>query len=182
MVSPPGPAPTTDAVRPATDGTPGPLPAGYRWQQDEEGFRFPIPTDAGVWQRRVSNGNIYYTPDGQKHLIQFAVSVGEQGSPLDHLRSMAADDRTLKDYKEVKLGATTVNGHEGAYWVFTYTATDKAANPGPRKLFEEEFKDSDGTAYAILLSAPIADATAAEQRFTMILNNFTVTRRSQSGG
>ncbi|MFE0464277.1 serine/threonine-protein kinase [Kitasatospora sp. NPDC058965] len=180
--------PTARASTPSTDqptapDTFGPLPTGYHWQQDEQGFRFPLPDDGGTWQRRTANGNnIYYTPDGQRHLIQFAISAGELGSPLDHLRSLETDDRGLKDYKQVSLGANTVNGHEGARWEWTFTCSDKCPNPGPRRVFEEEFKDTDGTAYAILVSAPVGDAVVAQQRFTTILNNFTTTRRGQGAG
>jgi hypothetical protein len=182
-VSGPPTATTPVSAPPSTEDAPGPAPTGYRWQTDEQGFRFPLPLDGGVWQRRAANGNnIYYTADGQKHLIQFAVSVGELGTPLEHLQSMAADNRSLKDYKEISLGPTTVNGHEGALWVFTYTNTDKAANPGPRKLFEEEFKDSDGTGYAILVSGPSGEANQIEQRFRAVLNNFAVTRKAGASG
>ncbi|WP_051970235.1 serine/threonine-protein kinase [Kitasatospora azatica] len=177
--SPETTTPSPSASLPVTEDAPGPAPTGYRWQADDEGFRFPLPTDGGSWQRRVYNGNnIYYTPDGQRHLIQFAVTTGALGSPLDHLKALEADNRGNKDYKQLSLGPTLVNGHEAAKWVWTFTCTDKCPNPGPRKVFEEEFKDADGTSYAILVSGPLADATQAEQRFILILNNFTVTRRA----
>lgn len=175
------PAPSASASTTPTDdatGSPAPLdspPAGYTWKQDEQGFRFLLPTDGGTWVRTVSGTNIFYTPDLQRHLIEFAVSVGQLETPLQHLQSMKADDSKLKDYHELSLGATQVHGHPAARWVWTFTCTSTCPNPGPRKVFWEEFQDSDGTAYAMLSSGPIGDATLTEARFIALLNNFTVT-------
>ncbi|WP_051967023.1 serine/threonine-protein kinase [Kitasatospora mediocidica] len=160
-------------------GAPAPLdspPAGYVWQQDEQGFRFLLPTTGGNWIRTMRDNNIYYTPDLQRHMIQFGVTVGQLETPLAHLQSLEADNmQTYKDYHRVSMGATQVHGHPAAKWVWTFTCPSTCPNPGPRKDFEEEFQDSDGTAYAMLSSGPASDSTLTEARFIALLNNFTVT-------
>ncbi|MFE9422158.1 serine/threonine-protein kinase [Kitasatospora sp. NPDC006697] len=182
------PAAAGPSTAPTDSGSPSaapsldtaPPPAGYRWQQDDQGFRFPLPTD-GTWARTVSNGNnIYYTPDSQYHLIQFAVTAGELGTPLDHLMSMEEDNRTRKDYQRVSMGETQLYGFPAAKWVWTFTC-QTCGVPGLRKVFEEEFKNGDGTGYAILVSGPATDATQLERRFTTLLNNFKVTRGPGGG-
>ncbi|MDH6135900.1 serine/threonine protein kinase [Kitasatospora sp. MAA4] len=173
---------TTSSPTASEDVTASPVPldsppAGYVWQQDEQGFRFLLPTTGGTWGRSMRNNNIYYTPDGQRHLIQFAVTVGAGETPLAHLQSLEGDNiQKYKDYHRVSMAATQVHGHPAAKWVWTFTCpASMCTNAGPRQDFEEEFTDSDGTSYAMLSSGPLGDATVTEARFIALLNNFTVT-------
>ncbi|GAA1954453.1 serine/threonine-protein kinase [Kitasatospora viridis] len=163
------PSPST-----GTQDSPGTPPVGYKWVDDEQGFRFPLPADGQNWVRTVGNGNnVYYTADKQYHLIQFSVTAGELGTPLDHLKSMEVTESLRKDYHVLSEGETQLYGQPAAKWVWTFTC-GTCGTPGPRKVFWEEFKGSDGTAYAMLVSGPLSEATAMEQRFTAIVNNFKV--------
>ncbi|GAA1068907.1 serine/threonine-protein kinase [Kitasatospora nipponensis] len=158
--------------------TAGPPPSGYRWQSDELGFRFPLPVDGGTWTRTTNpTGNVYYSPDGQRHLIQFAVAVGQPLSPLQHLTEMAGQlAKGQKDYRTESLSQAKVHGLEAARWVFSYTNV-AGSNAGPRWAIEEEYMDADGTSYSMLVSGPAGevDKTLTEQRFTILLNYFSAT-------
>jgi serine/threonine protein kinase len=178
-----GTGPASSSASPSTAGTdqdPGPAPAGYRWQADPLGLRIPLPLD-GTWQRTTNStpDNGYWSPDGQRHLIQLARNVGQAQTPLEHLSDLSdqlSKNSTIKDYRVESLAEATVNGNKAARWVFTYTNL-REPNKGPRKAFEEEFKDEDGTAYAILVSGPStssADTTTTEQRFITLLNHVSV--------
>ncbi|WP_181799449.1 serine/threonine-protein kinase [Kitasatospora acidiphila] len=173
----------TPSVSPSTPGTeaaPSQAPSGYSWQTDELGMRFPLPVDGQTWRRTTNDtGNGYYSPDGQRHLIQLAKNVGQAQSPIDHLSEISKElstNPTIKDYKVESLESATMNGHEAARWVFTFTNL-RDPNKGPRKAFEEEFKNSDGTAYAILVSGPSTssdETTLTERRFMTELNYLSV--------
>lgn len=165
---------------PGTDAAPSQPPSGYQWQTDQLGMRFPLPVDGQTWRRTTNDtGNGYYSPDGQRHLIQVAKNVGQAQSPIDHLTEISGElgrNPTIKDYKVESLESATMNGHEAARWVFSFTNL-KDPNKGPRKAFEEEFKNSDGTAYAILVSGPSTssdETTLTERRFMTELNYFYV--------
>ncbi|MGF1432198.1 hypothetical protein, partial [Kitasatospora sp. LaBMicrA B282] len=174
--------PTSAPTTPSATTPPGPAPAGYSWVTDPMGFRFPEPLDGGVWQRSQNpdNNNVYYSPDGEKHLIQFASQVGQSLTPLDHLTSLDHDLSTkpqsgLANYHRESLAAATVHGYEAAQWVYTFTNTTKGQNAGPRRVIEEEYRDGQGTSYTMLVSGPAngTDRTQTENRFTALLNGFT---------
>lgn len=172
--------PSVSPSAPGTDAAPSQPPSGYQWQTDQLGMRFPLPVDGQTWRRTTNDtGNGYYSPDGQRHLIQVAKNVGQAQSPIDHLTEISGElgrNPTIKDYKVESLESATMNGHEAARWVFSFTNL-KDPNKGPRKAFEEEFKNSDGTAYAILVSGPSTssdETTLTERRFMTELNYFYV--------
>jgi hypothetical protein len=157
-------------------------PAGYRLETDELGFRIPLPADAGKWQRSTKSDeidNAYYSADGQRHLIQVAKNVGQAQTPLEHLTDLSDQlgaSPGLKDYKVLALGSALMDGREAARWVFTFTNL-RDPNKGPRKAFEEEVKDSDGTTYSMLVSGPSTssdETTLTERRFDTLLNYFAV--------
>ncbi|GAA0692172.1 hypothetical protein GCM10010193_53370 [Kitasatospora atroaurantiaca] len=162
-----------------TDGpgttAPGPAPSGYQWVDDPAGFRFPVPVE-GKWVRTTDdNSQIFYSPDNRIHYLQFAVTVGQSLSPREHFEQMEETvSRSLKEYVREDLSDTKVHGQEGAVWEFTYTAKDGSR----RHAKEAEFRDEDGTSYAIYLSCPDTpkDWTTGQRRFTTVFNNFTPTR------
>ncbi|MER7766298.1 protein kinase [Kitasatospora sp. NPDC096140] len=164
-----GPGPSGDASPPAA-------PGGYHWVDDPAGFRFPLPSGSPVWQRSATSDNqIYYSPDNKVHYLQFAVTVGQSVKPLEHMREMEGTvSKSLKDYKQHKLTAVAVNGHEAAVWEFSYAAQ----GGGRRRAVEAEFIDDDGTSYAIYSSSPEKgnEWNEAEQRFNAVLHYFTPTR------
>jgi hypothetical protein len=148
-------------------------------------MRIPLPLDGGTWVRTTNpTTHGYYSPDGQRHLIQLAKNVGQAESPMQHLGELAdqlGSNPTIKDFKTETLAPATVNGREAARWVFSFTSL-VPPNKGPRKAFEEEFKDSDGTAYAMLVSGPSTsseETTTTERRFMTLLNNFAVVQPAQ---
>ncbi|MEU4117714.1 protein kinase [Kitasatospora sp. NPDC028055] len=172
---------TAEPTDPEPTGTPtpgAPAPAGYRWVDDQAGFRFPLPTGGPAWQRSLGvpdSNQIFYSPDNRVHYLQFAVTVGQSVKPLDHMRQMEGNvSKSLKDYKQHRMVGAVVNGHEAATWEFSYAAKEG----GRRRAIETEFLDEDGTAYAIYTSSPDKDGEwqQAEQRFTTVLNHFTPTR------
>ncbi|MFG3226668.1 protein kinase [Kitasatospora sp. NPDC048194] len=175
--TPTGPAETTEPEPSSTADSEASAPGGYHWVDDPAGFRFPLPTGTPAWQRitGTDNNQIFYSPDGKVHYLQFAVTVGQSIKPLDHMRQMEATvSKSLKDYKQHRLASAAVNGHEAAVWEFSYLAQ----GGGRRRAIEAEFIDEDGTAYAIYSSSPDKgnEWNEAEQRFTTVLNHFTPTR------
>ncbi|MBV6696494.1 serine/threonine-protein kinase [Kitasatospora aureofaciens] len=171
------PAPTASAgPEPSGSASSTPAPAGYHWVDDPAGFRFPLPSSTPVWQRITSSDNqIYYSPDGKVHYLQFAVTVGQSVKPLEHMREMETSvSKSLKDYKQHQMTSVAVNGHEAAVWEFSYAAKEG----GRRRAIEAEFLDDDGTGYAIYSSSPErgTEWNEAEQRFRTVLNHFTPTR------
>jgi hypothetical protein len=148
-------------------------------------MRFPLPLDGGPWARTTNaTTNGYWSPDGQKHLIQLAKNVGQAESPLQHLTELADQlsvNPTITNFKTESLDSAVMNGRQAARWVFSFTNL-KEPNKGPRKAFEEEVKDSDGTAYAMLVSGPSTssdETTTTERRFMTLLNNFAVVPPTQ---
>ncbi|MEU1287294.1 serine/threonine-protein kinase [Kitasatospora sp. NPDC005856] len=165
-----GPEPTSDAT-PAVAP-----PSGYHWVDDPAGFRFPLPNGTPSWQRISTGDNqIYYSPDGKVHYLQFAVTVGQSVKPLEHMRQMETNvSKSLKDYKQHRMAGTAVKGQEAAVWEFSYLAKEG----GRRRAIETEFISPDGTSYAIYSSSPDrgGEWNEAEQRFYAVLNSFTPTR------
>ncbi|MGW2251808.1 protein kinase domain-containing protein [Kitasatospora sp. NPDC001660] len=172
------PAVTTPAEpEPSASASGDPAPAGYQWVEDQAGFRFPLPAANPAWQRILGtdSNQIFYSPDGKVHYLQFAVTVGQSVKPLEHMREMEASvSKAQKDYKQHRMASTAVNGHEAAVWEFSYAAKEG----GRRHAIETEFIDEDGTAYAIYSSSPEKgnEWNEAYQRFTTVLNHFTPTR------
>ncbi|MEU3573618.1 serine/threonine-protein kinase [Kitasatospora sp. NPDC036755] len=165
-----GPEPTSDAT-PAVAP-----PSGYHWVDDPAGFRFPLPNGTPAWQRISAGDNqIFYSPDGKVHYLQFAVTVGQSVKPLDHMRQMETSvSKSLRDYKQHRMAGTAVKGQEAAVWEFSYLAKEG----GRRRAIETEFISQDGTSYAIYSSSPEkgSEWNEAEQRFYAVLNSFTPTR------
>ncbi|MFD5561781.1 protein kinase domain-containing protein [Kitasatospora griseola] len=149
----------------------GPAPAGYTWQDDPAGFRFPLPTD-GTWVRSESGTQILYSPDERDHYLQFAVTVGQPLAPQEHLLQLEASlSRSLKDFQTSSLAAARINDQEGAVWEFSFTGSG-----GRRHAKEVEFRRSDGTSYIVYVSGPEKDWTQSLRRFTTVLNNFVPTK------
>lgn len=165
-----GPEPTSDAT-PAVAP-----PSGYHWVDDPAGFRFPLPNGTPPWQRISSGDNqIFYSPDGKVHYLQFAVTVGQSVKPLEHMRQMETSlSKSLKDYKQHRMAGAAVKGQEAAVWEFSYLAKEG----GRRRAIETEFISQDGTSYAIYSSSPEkgSEWNEAEQRFYAVLNSFTPIR------
>ncbi|WP_354640987.1 serine/threonine-protein kinase [Kitasatospora camelliae] len=169
-----GPTPEHTELITAGPGD-GPPPSGYKWTDDPQGFRFPLPTEGGAWVRSVDQaGQIFYSPDSRGHYLQFAVTVGQPLTPREHFAEMESSVSKLKGYKRLNLSDAKVNGHTAAIWEFSYAGADGVR----RHAKEAEFRDEDGTSYAIYLSGLDSDKDriANNQRFTVVLNNFMPTR------
>ncbi|MFD0264028.1 PsbP-related protein, partial [Kitasatospora indigofera] len=146
-----------------------PAAAGYRWTEDPGGFRFLLPSVGPVWERTTGDNQIYYSPDNKAHYLQFAVTVGQSTSPLEHLQQLEASvSKNLTGYKQARMADAKVKGHDAAVWEFSYAAKEG----GRRHAIEAEFIDDQGTAYAVYLSCPDKDWTEGERRFTTVLNSF----------
>ncbi|MFD9127231.1 serine/threonine-protein kinase [Kitasatospora sp. NPDC059571] len=159
--------PTTDPSK-----APGPAPSGYTWKEDPAGFTFPLPTGGKPWVRSTDNNEIYYSADNKVHYLQFAVTVGQPLTPMDHFKQMEESiTKNRPAYKREGLTAIKVNGQEGAVWEFSYAALDGS---GRRHLKEAEFRTEDGTSYDVLVASPEKDWQDALRRFTIVLNNFAV--------
>ncbi|MCX4748538.1 protein kinase [Kitasatospora sp. NBC_01287] len=180
--APPTTVPSSAPTTPSATVPAGPAPSGFKWVTDPAGFRFPEPLTGGNWQRHQDpkTNNIFYSPDGNKHYFQFAIQVGQPLPPLEHLAQLdqslnANPSAGTADYQQESLAAAQVHGYEAARWVFTYTNTSKDGNGGPRRSIEEEYRDSQGTSYAMLVCGPAGgdDQTLTENRFTTLLNGFT---------
>ncbi|BAJ28910.1 MULTISPECIES: serine/threonine-protein kinase [Kitasatospora] len=166
-----GPSPTAGTDNPLPSDSPlpsgAPAPAGYAWQDDPAGFRFLLPT-AGTWTRTEKSGQIYYSPDGLEHFLQFAVTVGQPLAPQEHLLQMEASlSRSLKDFQTTSLSAAKIRGQEGAVWEFSFGAKDAR-----RHAKEVEFRRPDGTAFMVYVSGPEKDWLESLRQFTVVLNNF----------
>ncbi|WP_033821327.1 hypothetical protein, partial [Kitasatospora sp. MBT63] len=154
---------------------PDPAPSGYQWVDDPAGFRFLLPTTGGTWVRSTDKTEIYYSPDNKVHYLQFAVTVGQSLSPVQHFQEMEQSiQKNRQGYRREQLAEIKVNGFPGSVWEFSYTNAD---NSGTRRYLKEaEFKAADGTSYDVLVAAPDKDRTEAQQRFTIVLNHFAVLR------
>ncbi|MFE3041557.1 serine/threonine-protein kinase [Kitasatospora indigofera] len=162
-----GPGPTPTGQQSPTSGAPA--AAGYRWTEDPGGFRFLLPSVGPVWERTTGDNQIYYSPDNKAHYLQFAVTVGQSTSPLEHLQQLEASvSKNLTGYKQARMADAKVKGHDAAVWEFSYAAKEG----GRRHAIEAEFIDDQGTAYAVYLSCPDKDWTEGERRFTTVLNSF----------
>ncbi|MFD8482540.1 serine/threonine-protein kinase [Kitasatospora sp. NPDC059673] len=149
-----------------------PPPTGYRWQEDPAGFRFLLPTD-GQWVRSEEGTQIYYSPDGRDHYLQFAVTVGQPLSPQEHLLQLEASlSKSQKDFQTSSLASVRINDQEGAVWEFSFTSPSGVR----RHAKEAEFRRSDGTSYSVYVSGPEKDWTQSLRRFTTVLNMFTPTK------
>ncbi|MEV4561851.1 hypothetical protein AB0K51_33405, partial [Kitasatospora sp. NPDC049285] len=167
-------APATESAAP-TGQVPsgGPAPAGYVWQDDPDGYRFLLPTTDGTWTRVEEGGQVYYSPDARVHYLQFAVTVGQPLTPLQHFEEMELSvSKNLKEYQSTGPVAARINDREGAVWEFSYTAKDGTR----RHAKEAEFRNTDGTSYAVYVSGPEKDWVQSLRRFTTVLNNFTPKR------
>ncbi|MER8184021.1 serine/threonine-protein kinase [Kitasatospora sp. NPDC094015] len=166
--TPSGPDPTPTGL-----AAPDPAPAGYQWVDDPAGFRFLLPSTGGTWVRSVDNSEIYYSPDAKVHYLQFAVTVGQSLSPLQHFQEMEQSvNKNRQGYKREQLAEIKVNGFPGAVWEFSYTTAD---NSGTRRYLKEaEFKTGSGTSYDVLSAGPDKDRIDSQKRFTTVLNHFTV--------
>ncbi|MEV7176230.1 serine/threonine-protein kinase [Kitasatospora sp. NPDC093679] len=168
-----GTAPITVPTTRPSD-TPGPAPSGYSWKQDPAGFRFPMPAATGgkAWVRTTDNNEIYYSPDNKVHYLQFAVTVGQPLTPLQHFEQMEESiTKNRPAYRRESLAGIKVNGQEAAVWEFSYQSLD---GTGRRHLKEVEFRTEDGTSYDVLVASPEKDWQDALRRFTVVLNNFSV--------
>ncbi|MFI9784770.1 serine/threonine-protein kinase [Kitasatospora sp. NPDC051984] len=149
-----------------------PPPTGYTWQEDPAGFRFPLPSD-GKWVRSEEGTQIYYSPDGRDHYLQFAVTVGQPLSPQEHLLQLEASlSKSQRDFQTSSLAAAKINDQEGAVWEFSFTTPSGVR----RHAKEAEFRRSDGTSYSVYVSGPEKDWTQSLRRFTTVLNKFTPTK------
>ena len=166
---------TVPTADPADD--PGPAPSGYTWREDPAGFRFPLPAASGgrPWVRSTDSNEIYYSPDGKVHYVQFARTVGQPLTPMQHLLQLEQGVKANRGagYRREGLTAIKVNGQEGAIWEFSYPSLDGS---GFRHQKEAEFRTEDGTSYDVLVAAPEKDWQEALRRFTVVLNNFSVER------
>ncbi|RKE19501.1 serine/threonine-protein kinase [Streptomyces sp. TLI_171] len=159
----PGPGPT----EPVPSGAPA--PAGWAWRDDPAGFRVLIPTE-GNWARSERSGQVYYTPDNMEHFLQFAVTAGQPLLPQEHLLEMEDKlSKSLSNYREISLTPARIHDREGAVWEFSFTKDGV-----PRRAKEAEFRNTDGTSYMVYISGPEKDWTQSLQRFTTVLNNFTL--------
>lgn len=166
----PSPIPSDSPILPT-----GPAPTGYEWHDDPAGFRFLLPTEGGTWARSTDDASeIFYSPDGKVHYLEFAITVAQPLSPRQHFAEMEAGLRQkLPNYQQVSMTDVRVHGHEGAVWEFTFNSPKDGSR---RHAKEEEFRNPDGTSYAIYVSGLDKDWTNDLRRFTTVSNSFTPTR------
>jgi hypothetical protein len=162
-----------------------PVPGGYHWVNDPEGFGFALPNDTGQgpWRRLEKNpGAIDYSPDPSYdpdhpiHVLRFGVTAGSSETPYQHALEMEQDhvSKNLAGYKRLALAHSTFKGMNAAFWSFTYQATVNG-QPSTRYAREELVHDPvNGTEYDIFIGYPLSDQTTADQRFNTVLNSFTV--------
>ncbi|MFD0528652.1 hypothetical protein ACFQ1I_19280 [Kitasatospora arboriphila] len=120
-----GTAPITVPTTRPSD-TPGPAPSGYSWKQDPAASASRCrPPRGKAWVRTTDNNEIYYSPDNKVHYLQFAVTVGQPLTPLQHFEQMEESiTKNRPAYRRESLTGIKVNGQEAAVWEFSYQSLD----------------------------------------------------------
>jgi actin-like ATPase involved in cell morphogenesis len=119
----PGPQATPLAAGNAPTSAPFALPEGWRWHQDDSGYKIGVPYRLKA--ETTDTGTCFHDPDGSRFL-----SVGQWKQPdndmvalLNRRDSKAATD--LPGYR--KIGINKKDYYDGgAEWEFTYTGTGGA--------------------------------------------------------
>ncbi|AZQ36851.1 serine/threonine protein kinase [Streptomyces cyaneochromogenes] len=169
---PPSPSATDD------QGPEGGVPASWVRVEDPLGFSLYLPKG---WKREVVGKEfdglqqIDYTPDGGEHFVRIAVDTSPDfANAYDHMVDLEQQvGRRLVGYETVYLKKNLYRDREGSLWEYTWNAQAKdTAFPGPRRAIDQAYIDRDGTEYAIYMSAPESDWTAASEQFTAVLKGW----------
>lgn len=113
------PASSSLPVTPASTAAPYPLPGGWLWHVDPDGFALPVPQG---WTRTAAAGVVSFCdPVGVR---SFTVQPGPPptGDPLQHWQAAEKQELaagTLGDYQRISMGVLLVSGG-GADWEYTW--------------------------------------------------------------
>jgi hypothetical protein len=168
-VSPTDTVPPTDTGSP--DGTATPDPAGYHLFDDPAGFTLRVPDG---WQRTTSNGQIYYSPDGNNHLLQIGVNPADGSTTEQAMQQVDTGLSGRTHYRRISLAtATTADGGRMTTLEYTY-ANDRFGN---RHAIDRDFLSADGdTMYFLLSTGPSGEWPATLSRFTTAFASFCQTQ------
>ncbi|MEU8541749.1 serine/threonine-protein kinase [Streptomyces sp. NPDC048717] len=141
-------------------------PAGWHRVKDPVGFSILVPDG---WTRQVRDGQIDYTPDNGRHHIRVSIDPSPDfENPYLHMQEVEVKLRErLPAYERVRLERNVFRDEsDSCLWEFTWT--ERTHHPGPRRAIDQVFSGSDGTEYAIYLSAPEEDQDRMRERFERV--------------
>lgn len=150
---------------------PNAVPKGWERVDDPAGFSLSLPKG---WTRKVTNGQIDYTPDGGNRFLRIAIDGNPDfDDPYLHQLDLEQQLKRLRDYEMVSLESNVYRDRKGSLWDFTWTALAKDSPfPGPRRAIEQAYLGRDGAEYLIYLSAPAADWATTREQFTVVLRGW----------
>jgi hypothetical protein len=153
------------------------IPPGSVLVKDPDGFSFPLPVTNPPFTRMPDSRltEIDYSPetkDDEIHLIRFAVTGGQDMTPMQHLLQMKSQVKD-KTFVVQDMGSDVFHGFPGARWDWTY---DKILPNGSVELheaIEQLYRDNTGTEYDIMVDYPYSDWATGYARFLTICNGFS---------
>lgn len=158
--SPPGDTPTQGADE--GEGEEGPVPAGYRLWEDDQGFQLHVPEDWSREEEPSTDGTfkVFFTPNARRHFIQVRSFGPDVTSPTQALERLANEERHRPEF-DVQ-NQNTGEGQE-ADDVLSYRYEHDGH--GPFQVFARALTGEDGEVYAILSCGPEPEYNGVHGRF-----------------
>ncbi|AEW96077.1 MULTISPECIES: hypothetical protein [Streptomycetaceae] len=157
-------AATSDAPTPSAPA------AGYTHVEDPLGFALDVPSG---WTRREQpasdGGQVFYSADGDDHLVQVGVVHGQSQTPYETFQTMQRELAAQRDGYQLHRLARVDGDPNGPVEIeFSYNSPDH----GPRHVIDRGFTGADGTFYAILVAGPEDEWDASLERYRTVVASF----------
>ncbi|SEC79907.1 Serine/threonine protein kinase [Streptomyces sp. 2131.1] len=168
---PPKPKPTptpTPTGSPSGDTATQNVPDGWRRVEDPSGFSVLLPEG---WERKVTDNNIDYTPDGGVHYLRVSVDPAPDfDNSYDHMTGLEATLSTrLPEYHRLELNTNLYRDYPGSIWEFTWTEKNGEARHAIDQMY---FEKEGGPEYALYMTGPADDWDDTRDRFNAILRSW----------
>lgn len=150
----------------------GPAP-GFARTQDPLGFTADIPQG---WSRRAElasdGGQVFFTADGENHLVQIGVVRTPAHSPYDTFQKMEQELAASRNaYQLHRLDRLDSDPNGPVEIEFSYNSPDH----GPRHVIDRGFDGPDGTFYAVLVAGPESEWANSLTTYRTITASFCAT-------
>jgi hypothetical protein len=162
-----GPEPSTEA---ATSSGPA---TGYTMTQDPLGFTLDIPQG---WTRQAQltsdGGQVFFTPDGETHLVQVGVVLDPTDTPYDTFQTMEKELAAERNGFQLHRLDRLDGDPDGPVEIeFSYDSPQT----GPRHVIDRGFIGPNGTFYAILVAGPEDDWAGSLAMYHTVTGSFCAT-------
>lgn len=137
----------------------GPVPNGYRLQEDDQGFALHVLEDWSREEDLFANGTfkVFFTPNARRrNFIQVRTFVPDVTSPGQALHRLESDARSLPEF-------TRKDRSTGADEVLSYGYEHDVH--GLFQVFARTLLGEDGQVYAILSAGPDVECNGVHGRF-----------------